>query len=117
MIIILFFLSENGNKMAQNSSEQCLNQTEMSAKQIKYVFNPMEQGVRWTEKYALDIEKLWKSIPPWMGQVLATIAVFLLASCLHGMKMNTIFGLDFFLGAKLRPMQVHIFNQQVPWKH
>lgn len=62
----------------------CVNQTETSVKHSKYVHNPIEQGVRWTEKYARDIEKLWKLIPNWLGQVIATIAVVILASGLHG---------------------------------
>lgn len=73
--------------MTAKNSEKCVNEAEsMSAEQIKYGYNPMEHGVRWTEKYGRDIEKFWKLMPNWLGQVLATIAVFLLASGLHGME-------------------------------
>lgn len=74
--------------MTQNISKKCVNEVETPAQPIKYVFNPMEQGVRWTEKYAGDIEKLWKSLPHWLSQVLATMAVFLLASGLHGINLK-----------------------------
>lgn len=51
---------------------------------LKNGYNPLIEGVRWTERYASSIEKFWKRIPNWMGQILVTIAVFILASGIQG---------------------------------
>lgn len=81
--------------MSQKNPEKCVNSAEAHVQQIKYIFNPMEQGVRWTEKYAGDIEKLWKSLPHWLSRVLATVAVLVLASGLHGMVLKRKKKMDF----------------------
>lgn len=50
----------------------------------KTQYNPMTDGVRWSERYALRIEKIWKFVPNWLAHILATIAIFLLASGIQG---------------------------------
>lgn len=76
--------------MNQNDSKKFVNQTEPMECSLSHNVsnNPMEQGVRWTEKYSKEIEKWWTAMPNWMGQALVTIAVFLLASGIHGMNMD-----------------------------
>lgn len=51
---------------------------------LKNGYNPMLEGVRWSERYASRIEHLWKYIPNWLGQIFVTIAIFLLASGIQG---------------------------------
>lgn len=54
------------------------------SEKLKNGYDPMIEGVRWTEKYARRIEQVWNYIPNWLAQILATIAVFLLASGIQG---------------------------------
>lgn len=51
---------------------------------IKNGYDPMIEGVRWTERYTRRIEQLWKYLPNWLAHTIATIAVFLLASGIQG---------------------------------
>lgn len=55
---------------------------------LKNGYNPMLEGVRWSERYASQIEKLWKFIPNWLGQIFVTIAIFLLASGIQGILLS-----------------------------
>lgn len=55
------------------------------------LYNPMIEGVRWTENYAHKLEKLWKIIPTWLSQILGTLAVFLLASGLKGIWLFAVY--------------------------
>ena len=50
-------------------------------------YNPMVEGVRWTENYADKIEKLWGKLPSFVGTFLATFAVFIVGSSLRGKSM------------------------------
>lgn len=61
-----------------------LDQTIGSNGNSKTVFNPMVDGVRWTERYSEQIEKYWKHTPNWLRQVLVFIAIFVLASGVQG---------------------------------
>lgn len=54
------------------------------SEKLKMGYDPMMEGVRWTERYHRRIEKVWNYIPNWLAQILATIAVFLLASGIQG---------------------------------
>lgn len=47
-------------------------------------YNPMVDGVRWSEKYNNEIERLWRYLPNWMTKTLVTVAVFLIASSIRG---------------------------------
>lgn len=51
---------------------------------LKNGYDPMVEGVRWSERYARRIEHYWNYIPNWLAKILATIAVFLLASGIQG---------------------------------
>lgn len=55
---------------------------------LKNGYNPMLEGVRWSERYASRIEQLWKFIPNWLGQIFVTIAIFLLASGIQGIFIS-----------------------------
>lgn len=54
---------------------------------LKNGYHPMTEGVRWTEKYATQLDKIWMKIPKLLGSIIATIAVFLLGSALQGIKL------------------------------
>lgn len=56
------------------------------AEKLHNEFHPMIDGVRWSERYARRIEQIWKLLPNWLTQVLVTVAVFLLASGIQGIK-------------------------------
>lgn len=60
---------------------------------IKHGYNPMTEGIRWTEKYAETLDRIWVKLPKWLAQVIATMAVFVLASSIQGWLE-----LFFFLG-------------------
>lgn len=45
-------------------------------------FDPM--AVTWTEKYSDQIEKVWNILPNFVGQFLATVAIFTLGASLSG---------------------------------
>lgn len=51
---------------------------------MKKGYNPMEEGVRWTEKYADDLERIWKKTPVFLQKLLVVLAVLLLGSSLKG---------------------------------
>lgn len=51
---------------------------------LKQGFNPMVEGVRWTETYSDKIEKIWSKLPNSVGTFIATIAIFLVGSSLKG---------------------------------
>lgn len=54
------------------------------SEKLKHGYNPMIEGVRWTEYYATNIDKYWKRIPDWLRQVIVFISIFILASGLQG---------------------------------
>lgn len=51
---------------------------------MKHGYHPMAEGVRWSEKYADKIEKIWSKMPRFLGSALATLAVFILGSSMQG---------------------------------
>lgn len=51
---------------------------------FKIGYNPMIDGVRWTERYAMQIDSAWSRIPRWMGQVIVFISIVLLGSGIQG---------------------------------
>lgn len=57
---------------------------------FKTGYNPMMEGVVWGERYAAQIEKLWKYVPSWLGQTLVFISIFLFASGIQGNRVNLI---------------------------
>lgn len=54
------------------------------SEKLKNGYNPMIEGVRWTERYAEQIDRIWKYIPNWLGQVIVFISIFLLGSGIQG---------------------------------
>lgn len=55
-------------------------------KRLKMGYNPMEEGVRWTEKYADTLESTWKRIPVLLQKVLVVLAIAILGSSLKGVN-------------------------------
>lgn len=51
---------------------------------LKMGYNPMEEGVRWTEKYADDLERLWRKTPGFLQKFIFVLAIALLGSSLKG---------------------------------
>lgn len=51
---------------------------------MKDGYNPMTEGVRWTEKYDKALERIWSRIPRIISTTLATIAIFFLGTSMHG---------------------------------
>lgn len=62
---------------------------------LKNGYNPMVEGVRWSEKYATQIENLWKLIPKWLGQIIIFMSIFLLASGVQGIYEHSTTICDF----------------------
>ncbi|XP_077295500.1 lathosterol oxidase-like [Arctopsyche grandis] len=48
------------------------------------IYNPMLEGVRWTERYSDSIEKFWLKLPDFVTTFIATLAVFTFGSTLRG---------------------------------
>lgn len=57
---------------------------------MKCGYNPMAEGVRWIEKYSTKCDKVWKLLPNWVKQLLATLAVFILASGIQGRHAGSV---------------------------
>lgn len=72
---------KNGPKDAMKSDNK--SKTSFWAK-MKTGYNPMEEGVRWTEKYGDDLEKVWKRMPVFVQKLCVVLAVVLLGSSLKG---------------------------------
>lgn len=54
------------------------------SEKLKNGYNPMIEGVRWTERYATQIERLWNYIPNLLKQTIILVSIFLLASSIQG---------------------------------
>lgn len=57
-----------------------------NVQQNGHFYDPM--AVTWTEKYSDSIEKVWNTLPNFVGQFLATIAVFTLGASLSGKSVS-----------------------------
>lgn len=55
---------------------------------MKDGYNPMTEGVRWSEKYDNTIERIWSRMPRVVSTTLATIAVFLLGTSMQGISYH-----------------------------
>lgn len=51
---------------------------------MKRGYNPMTEGVRWSEKYDQTLERLWSRLPRVVSTTLATVAVFLMGTSIQG---------------------------------
>lgn len=51
---------------------------------LKHGYHPMTEGVRWSEKYADTIERVWSKIPSPLRTMLATLVVFVMGSAIQG---------------------------------
>lgn len=75
--------SNSNNKIDKNRLSE-VKQKNVSIGEKLNGYNPMIEGVRWSERYASSLERVWKYIPNWLGQMMITIAIFLLASGIQG---------------------------------
>lgn len=46
--------------------------------------DPLIEGVRWIERYGSTIDKFWSTLPEYIRNSLATMAIFLMASSIKG---------------------------------
>lgn len=46
--------------------------------------NPMLDGVRWSERYANSLERIWTKLPKWLAHSILTIVIFILAAGIQG---------------------------------
>lgn len=51
---------------------------------LKMGYNPMEEGVRWTEKYSENFEGILKRMPLFMQKFIFILVIVLLGSSLKG---------------------------------
>lgn len=80
----LFVILVLGSKTMENFEKTAINGVIKSGEDQRNLFNPMIDGVRWSEKHGDKIEKLWQYLPNWMSKTLVTVAVFLVASSIRG---------------------------------
>lgn len=81
MLLGLFSWSLNMGKSTKSSTNGV---NKSVGENQENVYNPMIEGVRWSEKHSDKIENVWKYLPNWMTQTLVTVAVFLIASSIRG---------------------------------
>ncbi|XP_059617724.1 uncharacterized protein LOC132262467 [Phlebotomus argentipes] len=55
-----------------------------SEKHKSWTYNPMTDGVKWTEYCGERLEKIWNRIPNILGHFLATVAIFAFGATLKG---------------------------------
>lgn len=51
---------------------------------VKSASNPLMDGVRWTERYSKQIERIWRYVPKSLQKVFVFLAIFFLASGIQG---------------------------------
>lgn len=73
------------------------------SEKLKNGYNPMIEGVRWTERYATQIERIWNHIPNLLRQTIIFVSIFLLASSIQG---------DISVFVELTREQVRIRNKK-----
>lgn len=76
-LLIAFNMTFSKGKTVENESITF-------AEKLRNGYNPMVDGVRWSDRYAIQLEKLWKYMPNWLAKIFVTIAVFVFASGIQG---------------------------------
>lgn len=51
---------------------------------LKHGYHPMTEGVRWSERYADQLERGWAKLPKSARTFLATLVVFLMGTSIQG---------------------------------
>lgn len=72
------------NKVSKKAMESDGNNKMSFWSKMKTGYNPMEEGVRWTEKYSDDLEGMWRRMPVFLQKLCVVLAVALLGSSLKG---------------------------------
>lgn len=89
--------------MMEGSSPEPVDVTDLPlSEKLKNGYNPMIEGVRWTERYATQIERIWNHIPNLLRQTIIFVSIFLLASSIQG---------DIIISFKLIIKRVRIRNK------
>lgn len=47
-------------------------------------WDPMQEGVKWIEKYAEPLEKIYQKLPECIGTMCASLAIFTFGAALRG---------------------------------
>lgn len=55
---------------------------------MKHGYDPMIEGVRWSERCADRLERMWDKLPGFVGRTLATTAIFMLGSSVQGESVH-----------------------------
>lgn len=72
--------NENGGSPMDDHEEDSMGVSFLQ----RTIYNPMLEGVRWTERYSDSIEKFWLKLPDFVTTFIATLAVFTFGSTLRG---------------------------------
>lgn len=100
LFIYLFIIREFKSVMMTHSNLKKIDEKELRLDDdLKNGYNPMIEGVRWTERYADQMDRIWSHIPVWLGKIIVFISIFLLGSSIQGIyflhiKMNNCVGLN-----------------------
>lgn len=65
-------------------SDREFSESQTILEKLKCGYNPMIEGVKWSEKYSDRFEAAWSILPKWMAKSFLTIIVFVLASGMQG---------------------------------
>lgn len=65
--------------------ESCHEEEKQEEPEPKY-WDPLQEGVKWIEKYANPLEKFFERLPQFISTFVATLAVFTFGSILRGNK-------------------------------
>lgn len=74
----------NENAVSENKKKNDGSLKEVPLMEKKF-FDPMSQGVRWTEKYSDSIEWFWNNIPDKIATFIATLAIFTFGATIKGL--------------------------------
>lgn len=72
--------------MAPKSADATFHENQPFLEKLKHGYHPMTEGVRWSERYADQLERGWSKLPTSLRTVLATVVVFLMGTSIQGCK-------------------------------
>lgn len=74
----------NGSKTCSKQTAAPFSKSAPISEKMKHGYDPMIEGVRWSERYAERLEWMWSKMPGFVGRTLATTAIFMLGSSVQG---------------------------------